>query len=127
LLGNLADIKAWRYARGDNHNNIQPVYDVYVSNQDRDLGAVSRDIGKIIKQLAKKVPTDRPVIVQGQVATMNQSFLGLGAGLIFAVLIIDILLVVELRILGRPVRDYGGVSGHAVRCRMDAVHDANDI
>ena len=95
LLGNLADIKHGVTPEVINHNNIQPVYDVYVSNQDRDLGAVSRDIGKIIKQLAKKVPHGSTVIVQGQVATMNQSFLGLGAGLIFAVLIIYILLVVN--------------------------------
>lgn len=95
LLGNLATIHHGLTPEVISHNNIQPVYDVYASTQNRDLGSISRAINRIIANLHRDVPSGSTVTVQGQVATMNQSFIGLGAGMIFAVVLIYILLVVN--------------------------------
>jgi multidrug efflux pump subunit AcrB len=78
------------------HYNIAPVYDVYASTQDRDLGGVSQDINKILAHYTKKnVPRGTKITVQGQVATMNSSFTGLGFGMLFAIVLIYALLVVN--------------------------------
>ena len=36
-----------------NQSNIQPVYDIYASVQDRDLGGVAADIDKIVDGAAE--------------------------------------------------------------------------
>ena len=39
-----------------NHYNIQPVYDIYVNVQGRDLGGVAADINKILNRYEKHLP-----------------------------------------------------------------------
>jgi len=95
LLTNLAQISHFTTDEVISHYNINPVYDVYASVQNRDLGSVSHDINSILAGYKKQTPTGSSITMQGQVATMNTSFLGLGYGLIFAVVLIYILLVVN--------------------------------
>ncbi|MGO8672490.1 MAG: efflux RND transporter permease subunit [Capsulimonadaceae bacterium] len=95
LLGNVATIRHGLTPEIISHNNIEPVYDVYASTQDRDLGGVSQDVARIVARLNRQLPRGTTIVVQGQVATMNQSFIGLGAGMLFAVLLIYILLVMN--------------------------------
>jgi multidrug efflux pump subunit AcrB len=94
LLSNLATVSQGTMPEVISHYNIQPVYDVYASTQNRDLGGVSRDINRILSGY-KKLPRGTSLTVQGQVATMNQSFTGLGFGMLFAVALIYALLVVN--------------------------------
>src|SRR5579863_467087 len=52
------------------HYNVQPVIDIYGAVQDRDLGAVSGDIDRILQETRKDVPKGSYVALRGQVRTM---------------------------------------------------------
>jgi multidrug efflux pump subunit AcrB len=104
LLSNVATVTHSETDEVISHYNIAPVYDVYASTQDRDLGGVSQDINKILRHYTKKnLPRGTKITVQGQVATMNQSFTGLGFGLLFAIVLIYALLVVNFESWIDPV------------------------
>ena len=79
------------------HYNIQPTADVFATTQDRDLGAVARDIQKVVDANRKDLPRGSTVILRGQIVTMNTAFSGLFFGLIGAVLLIYLLIVVNFQ------------------------------
>ena len=54
-----------------NHYNIRRVLDVYGSTQGRDLGAVGRDIQKIVDANKKNLPRGSFIRVRGQIETMK--------------------------------------------------------
>jgi multidrug efflux pump subunit AcrB len=96
MLSNFATVNHTETDVVISHYNIAPCYDIYASTQDRDLGSVSHDINKILaKYTKKKLPRGTKITVLGQVATMNQSFTGLGFGMLFAIALIYALLVVN--------------------------------
>lgn len=97
LLSNLATVQRRTTMAVVNHYNVQPVYDVYANVQGRDLGAVSRDIDKVLGQFRRKLPRGSSIVVRGQVETMNASFLGLGVGLLFAIALVYCLMVVNFQ------------------------------
>ncbi|MBX9691002.1 MAG: efflux RND transporter permease subunit, partial [Cyanobacteria bacterium] len=86
-----------------NHLNVQPCYDIYAACQDRDLGAVSRDIKAILDRVkieykdsqGRKVERGTFIFLAGQVFSMNMAFVALLGGLAFAVLLVYLLLVVN--------------------------------
>ena len=97
LLGNLAT-----FTRGEsplilNHYNAQPVYDVLVNVQGRDLGGVTDDVQKVLDSFNSKLPRGTTISVRGQTASMNSSFLGLGAGILFAIVLVYFLMVVNFQ------------------------------
>jgi multidrug efflux pump subunit AcrB len=94
-LSNLATMKRGTSVAIVNHYNVQPVFDVYANVDRRDLGGVSTDIMKIVKET--KLPRGTLVEVRGQVKTMNDSFLRLGIGLLFAILLVYLLMVVNFQ------------------------------
>ena len=55
LLSNVATLKRDSVPTNLNQTNIQPVYDIYASVQDRDLGGVAGDIRKIVTELQKQL------------------------------------------------------------------------
>ncbi len=77
--------------------NIQPTADIYASTQDRDLGAVARDITRIINANKAGLPRGAQVVLRGQIVTMNTAFFGLSFGLIGAVVLIYLLIVVNFQ------------------------------
>ena len=79
------------------HFNVQPVIDLYGAAQDRDLGAVSHDVEKIVKDTAKDLPKGSSVNIRGQVQTMENSFAGLYKGLLFAIVLVYLLIVVNFQ------------------------------
>ena len=97
LMGNLVQLSPATRAATVNHYNVQPVMDVYASTQDRDLGAVAADTDKILKEFDKNLPRGTHIVVRGQVATMRSSFLGLGVGLVGAILLVYLLIVVNFQ------------------------------
>lgn len=97
LLRNLATVRRDTTSQVVNHYNIQPVFDVYASTQDRDLGGVAGEINKIVAEFKPKLPRGSQIVVRGQVQTMNSSFIGLGAGLIFAIALVYCLMVVNFQ------------------------------
>ncbi|MHC5595726.1 MAG: efflux RND transporter permease subunit [Nostoc sp.] len=97
LLGNLASVKRDTVMQVVNHYNIQPVFDIYANSSGRDLGGVAKDVNRIIADYQKKLPKGSQINVRGQVQTMNSSFLGLGLGLVFAIVLVYCLMVVNFQ------------------------------
>jgi CzcA family heavy metal efflux pump len=97
LMGNLVQMSPVTRPASVNHWNVQPVIDVYASTQDRDLGAVASETDKVIKTFEGHLPRGTHIVVRGQVATMRSSFIGLGAGLAGAILLVYLLIVINFQ------------------------------
>jgi multidrug efflux pump subunit AcrB len=96
-LGNVANFHRQSIQSVINHSNVQPVYDIYASVQDRDLGGVASDIDKIVADETKQLPTGSHVAVRGQIDSMNSAFSRLTLGLIFAAVFVYLLMVVNFQ------------------------------
>jgi len=97
LLTNLAGVERGTTATVSNHYNVQPVFDVFASVQDRDLGGAARDIKRILAEASRALPQGSTLVVRGQVQSMNAAFVGLGTGLIFAIVLVYALMVVNFQ------------------------------
>src|SRR5712691_4239591 len=97
LLSNLADFQRTTTPLSLNHYNVQPVSDVYASVQDTDLGSVSSRVNQIVAKYTGQIAKASSIVVRGQVQSMNQSFLQLGLGICFAVLLVYFLMVVNFQ------------------------------
>ncbi len=97
LLSNLVQLYPVARPATVNHYNVQPVVDVYASTQDRDLGAVAADTYKVLQTFDDKLPRGTHIVVRGQVVTMRSSFIGLGLGLIGAILLVYLLIVINFQ------------------------------
>ena len=84
------------------HYDIRPVIDVFANVQDRDLGAVSAEVDKVMEGIQKDVPKGTDTTVRGQVLTMNQSFQGLFSGLAGAIVLVYLLMVVNFQSWSEP-------------------------
>jgi multidrug efflux pump subunit AcrB len=103
LLSNVATLKRDSVPTNLNQTNIQPVYDIYASVQDRDLGGVAGDIGKLVTELQKQLKPGNTIQVVGQIQSMHDSFRDLGIGLLFAAVLVYFLMVVNYQNLGDPL------------------------
>src|SRR6202000_3093429 len=63
----------------------------------RDLGAVSKDVDRIVAANEKSLPRGTFVRVRGQVETMKSSYLGLLFGLAAAIVLVYLLIVVNFQ------------------------------
>jgi multidrug efflux pump subunit AcrB len=97
LFENLASMKRETEPAVVDHYNVRPVIDVYASVQGRDLGGVAKDVQQITTAAAKSLPRGSTLVTRGQVATMHSSFVGLFAGLAFAIALVYLLLVVNFQ------------------------------
>jgi multidrug efflux pump subunit AcrB len=77
--------------------DIQPMVQIYATTQDRDLGAVARDINKVLEETKAELPKGTTVQMLGQVKTMDRAFAGLLFGLLGAVVLIYFLIVVNFQ------------------------------
>jgi CzcA family heavy metal efflux pump len=97
LMGNLVQISPAVRPASVNHWNVQPVIDVYASTQDRDLASVATDTNRVLKTFEGLLPRGTHLVVRGQVATMQSSFIGLGAGLAGAIVLVYLLIVINFQ------------------------------
>ena len=97
LFENLAGMRRQNEPAVVSHYNVRPVIDIYASAQGRDLGGVARDVQRITADVAKHLPRGSTLVTRGQVATMKSSFIGLFAGLAFAIALVYLLLVVNFQ------------------------------
>src|SRR5690242_6213293 len=79
------------------HRNIRRVIDIYGAVQDRDLGAVGRDIARIVDANRQSLPRGSFLTIRGQLETMYASYYGLVAGLAFAIVLVYLLIVVNFQ------------------------------
>jgi multidrug efflux pump subunit AcrB len=77
--------------------DIQTMVQINATTQDRDLGAVAKDIRKVIASMASEAPRGTNVVLLGQVNTMEKAFSGLLFGLLGAVVLIYFLIVVNFQ------------------------------
>jgi multidrug efflux pump subunit AcrB len=97
LLQNLATIRRGSSVADVSHYNVQNVFDVYANVDNRDLGGVASEVDKIIAKIRSSLPNATEVVVRGQVETMQSSFVRLGLGLLFAILLVYLLIVVNFQ------------------------------
>src|SRR6478672_6061823 len=97
LFGNLATSTRGITPAVVNHYNAQPVFDVHASADRRDLGAVAREIDKVVAKMKPGFPKGTQVTMRGQVESMRSSFTGLGLGIVFAILLVYLVLVINFQ------------------------------
>src|SRR4029453_731196 len=84
LLSNLVSVQRTYMPVIVNHYNVWPVFDVYANVDRSDLGAVGREVRKIMREEEKNLPRGTTFALRGQVDTMQSSFFRLGLGMVFA-------------------------------------------
>ena len=97
LLGGVATLRRTTSSTIVSHYNVQPIFDVYANNDRRDLGGVAADIDKVLAPIRAHLPQATQIIVRGQVATMRSSFIRLGIGIVFAILLVYLLMAVNFQ------------------------------
>ena len=97
LLGGLATISRGFAPAIVTHYDAQPVIDVYGAVQDRDLGAVAKEINTAIDGIQNKLPKGTHIVMRGQVQTMTSSYTGLAIGLVGAIVLIYLLIVINFQ------------------------------
>lgn len=97
ILADVASITRSNEMAVLNHYDIRRVVDVYASIQDRDLGAVGREITRIVDANRKLLPRGSFIRIRGQLDTMRTSYIGLLAGLGFAIVLVYLLVVVNFQ------------------------------
>ncbi len=103
LLGNLASFQRDASPIVIDHYNIQPVFDIYADVDQRDLGGVASEIRKIMSDTERNLPVGTTLELRGEVKTMRDSFLRLGIGIIFALLLVYLLMAVNFQSWLDPV------------------------
>jgi multidrug efflux pump subunit AcrB len=97
ILGDVASVKRTDEMEAISHYNIRRTVDVYAAVQDRDLGAVARDVQKIVDKDARLLPRGSFATIRGQVDTMESSYASLLGGLAFSIVLVYLLIVINFQ------------------------------
>src|ERR1700744_2348390 len=92
LLSNVANFQRDATPVIINPYNIQPVYDIYANTDQRDLGGVASQVRKIMDATEGNLPVGTTLALRGQVTSMTDSFLRLGIGIVFAIILVYLLM-----------------------------------
>jgi multidrug efflux pump subunit AcrB len=97
ILADVADITRGTELEVVTHYGIRRTLDIYGNVQGSDLGAVSKQINKIVAANEKSLPRGSFVRVRGQIETMKASYFGLLGGLAFSIVLVYLLIVVNFQ------------------------------
>ena len=97
LLSNVASVTRTTGPANVTHYNGARTFDVQANVDGTDLGSVADAVNAILDEVRPTLPRGTRVTVKGQVESMESSFLGLGYGLVFAVLLVYLLMVVNFQ------------------------------
>jgi multidrug efflux pump subunit AcrB len=97
LLGNLVKLDPERQLAVVSHYDISPVVDLYLSVDGTDLGTVAAAVQDLVDKHRAELPRGSHITVRGQVKTMQTSFIGLGIGLVMAIVLVYLLIVVNFQ------------------------------
>ncbi|HXF26778.1 MAG TPA: efflux RND transporter permease subunit [Bryobacteraceae bacterium] len=97
LLRNLGTLSRTTTPAVVTHYDVQPVFDIYANVDQRDLGGVARDVERVLDKYRKHLPVGTLLRIRGQVETMQSSFVRLGLGMLFAILLVYLLMVVNFQ------------------------------
>ncbi len=102
LLGALGKITQTGIPLLVSHYSITPTINIYASVQQRDLGAVSDAIQRVLHDTAKSVPKASHVEVRGQAVTMTEAYTQLIEGLLLSVVLVYLVIVVNFQSWADP-------------------------
>jgi multidrug efflux pump subunit AcrB len=94
-LKKLADMKEIQGPIELNHKNLQPVMDIYMDAQGRDIAGVANDVQKILNQ--KTFPPGYSAHIRGEISAMKAAVGSLGGGFLLAAILVYLILVVQFR------------------------------
>ncbi|HUB44968.1 MAG TPA: efflux RND transporter permease subunit [Acetobacteraceae bacterium] len=97
LVGGLSAITQTGTPGLVSHYNIMPVIDIYANVDGRDLGAVSNEVARIIRDVQSSLPRGATVSINGQAATMHSAYAQLLAGLALSIVLIYLVIVVNFQ------------------------------
>ncbi len=97
ILADVASITRTSEMAVLSHYNIRRVVDIYGAVQDRDLGAVGRDVARVVDANRPLLPRGSYLTVRGQLATMWTAYLGLFVGIGFSIVLVYLLIVVNFQ------------------------------
>jgi len=97
ILANLATIQRVNVPPVVSHYDVTPVIDVYGNVDGRDLGGVLNDIQPLVAKIKDDLPRGSNIVLRGQAEIMRSSYIGLGVGLIMAIILIYFLLVINFQ------------------------------
>jgi multidrug efflux pump subunit AcrB len=97
VLGNLVKVTPTTQAGIVTRYNLLSSVDIYANVRGRDLGSVAKEIQRIIDDAKPNLPRGSRISLRGQVQTMQSSYVGLGVGILGAILLIYLLIVVNFQ------------------------------
>ena len=97
LLGNASRVTVTGTPGVVTHSGIQPVFDLYVSAEGRDLGGVLEDVRKATESLKDELPRSAALEIVGQAETMHAAYVELLGGLVASILLVYLLIVVNFQ------------------------------
>jgi multidrug efflux pump subunit AcrB len=97
LLSNLVDVERSSGPVIVNHYNVAPVFDIYANIDRRDLGSVGHEVAKIMQDEQAHLPRGTTLSLRGEYETMQTSFVRLGLGMIFAIVLVYLLMAVNFQ------------------------------
>jgi multidrug efflux pump subunit AcrB len=97
VLGGIADITRSHANAVVSQYDISSMVEIFATVQGRDLGAVSSDIRNIMASHDKNKPKGATIELVGQTATMHSAYMGLGFGLLGAIVLIYMLIVINFQ------------------------------
>lgn len=97
MLGSLSRITQTGTGGEVSHYNIMPVFEIYASNDGRDLGVVSADVNKVVHELNSQLPRGSTIAIRGQATTMYNAYSQLIGGLAMSILLVYLIIVVNFQ------------------------------
>jgi multidrug efflux pump subunit AcrB len=97
ILADVADISRSTEMQVITHYNIRRTIDIYGNVQGTDLGAVNKQIEKIVAANKKTLPRGSFIRIRGQIETMKTSYFSLIAGLGFSIVLVYLLIVINFQ------------------------------
>ncbi|OIR08977.1 cobalt-zinc-cadmium resistance protein CzcA [mine drainage metagenome] len=97
VLSNLVKVSPYKEPSIVTHNNILTSVDIYANVRGRDLGSTAREIQALIDEAKPGLPKGSRIAMRGQVQTMQSSYIGLGLGIIGAIVLVYLLIVVNFQ------------------------------
>jgi multidrug efflux pump subunit AcrB len=97
LLANVATVSRIHGNTNITHWNVARTLDVQAGVEGSDLGAVASAVQKLVDEARGQLPRGSTISLVGQSQAMNASYLGLGFGIFFAVILVYLLIAVNFQ------------------------------
>ena len=88
LAGNIVNIKTVGTPGVISHQDVMPLFNIYVSAEGRALGSVLKDVSAVISKNMSKKPQKATVTIYGQSIAMKSAYTELMVGFVFAIVLI---------------------------------------